>query len=166
MKYRLPSKLIIVVAISLLALAAMACGSDDEEEGATVPPGVVSPKPAGATQVDVTLAEWSVLPSTRSIEAGETYFLVQNAGPVDPHELVVIRTDLAPNALPVVDGKVDESQVEVIGEVEEFAPGTSVSGVFNLTPGSYVLICNIAEIEEGELESHYQEGMTVAFTVR
>ena len=31
--------------------------------------------------------------------------------------------------------------------------------------GSYVFICNIAEIEDGALESHYEEGMRVAFTV-
>jgi hypothetical protein len=29
-----------------------------------------------------------------------------------------------------------------------------------------VLICNIAEVENGELESHYQEGMRTAFTVQ
>jgi hypothetical protein len=28
-----------------------------------------------------------------------------------------------------------------------------------------VLFCNIAEEEEGQLESHYEEGMFAAFTV-
>ena len=128
--------------------------------------GVVLPKPAGATQVDIILAEWSIVPSPRTVPAGETYFLVENIGPIDPHEVVIVKTDLAPGELPVVDGKVDESAVEVIGEVEEFASGTSASGVFDLEAGNYLLICNITEIEEGELESHFEEGMVVAFTVQ
>jgi hypothetical protein len=37
--------------------------------------------------------------------------------------------------------------------------------LLDLEPGSYVLICNIAEGEEGELESHYEEGMRTAFIV-
>jgi hypothetical protein len=36
----------------------------------------------------------------------------------------------------------------------------------DLESGSYVLICNIVEKEEGgEVESHYQNGMRTEFTV-
>ena len=129
-----------------------------------VPHGVVNPKPADATQVDVILAEWSIVPTIQTISAGATYFLANNLGPLHPHELVIIRTDLAPNELPTVDGAVDETAVEIIGEIEEFALDSSASGVFDLEPGSYVLICNVTETE-GELENHYEEGMAVAFTV-
>ena len=127
--------------------------------------GVVLPKPADVPQVDVILGEWSVIPNPRTVPAGQVYFLVENSGPLHPHELVIVKTDLAPNELPVVDGQVDESKVEVIGEIEEFAKGTSASGLFDLEPGNYLLICNILETE-GELESHYEEGMSVAFTVQ
>ena len=43
--------------------------------------------------------------------------------------------------------------------------GSSASIVLDLEAGAYVLICNIAEEEDGELESHYELGMTAAFTV-
>ena len=129
-------------------------------------PGVVEPAPAGAAQVTVDLSEWAVSPDTNTVRAGEVYFLANNIGPDDPHELVIIRTDLAPGALPVNEGVVPEDQVDFIGEIEQFTPGTSASGVFDLEPGNYVLLCNIAEIEEGELESHYELGMRTSFTVR
>ncbi len=127
--------------------------------------GVVQPRPSAARQVAVTLKEWAILPEQAQVEAGPVYFLVNNAGPDDPHELVIIKTDTAPGELPVVEGMVPEDQVNMIGEIEPFLPGTEASGVFNLQPGDYLLICNIAEIEEGELESHYELGMRVSFTV-
>ncbi|MPZ13735.1 MAG: hypothetical protein GEU73_04815 [Chloroflexi bacterium] len=130
-----------------------------------VGPGVVQPKPADATQVDVRIGEWYVRPSVDRVRAGRVYFLVANEGPEDPHELVIIKSDLAPDRLPEQDGRVPESQVNLIGEIEAFAPMTSASGVFDLTSGNYVLICNIAEVEDGALESHYHEGMQVRFIV-
>jgi uncharacterized cupredoxin-like copper-binding protein len=113
----------------------------------------------------VTLQEWAVEPQQQTVNADAVYFLADNMGPDDPHELVIIRTDLPPDQLPVVEGKVPEDQVDFIGEIEAFAPGTRASGVFDLTPGTYALICNIAEMEDGELESHYQMGMHASFTV-
>jgi hypothetical protein len=35
----------------------------------------------------------------------------------------------------------------------------------DLDAGSYALICNIVEEEEGEPEAHYAEGMRADFTV-
>jgi uncharacterized cupredoxin-like copper-binding protein len=133
--------------------------------GAGVEPGVVEEPPEGATRVDVRLGEWSVEPSAASVTAGQVYFLVENAGPDDPHEFVVIRTDEAPDALPVVEGRVPEDEVDIVDEIEPFAPNSSASITLDLEPGNYVFICNVAEVEEGELESHYQLGMRVAFEV-
>jgi hypothetical protein len=31
--------------------------------------------------------------------------------------------------------------------------------------GRYLLICNITEVEDGEIESHYKKGMVAVFTV-
>jgi hypothetical protein len=133
--------------------------------GAGVQPGVVQPRPSSAAQVDVVLQEWSVRPSTQTVRAGEVYFLADNQGPDDPHELVIVKSDLTPDRLPVKDGKVPEDQVNFIGEIEAFAPKSKASGVFNLQPGRYVLLCNIAEIEGGTLESHFQLGMRTTLTV-
>jgi hypothetical protein len=122
----------------------------------------------GGGTLEVTLQEFSVIPAEESVSAGEVTFDVTNDGPDDPHELVVIRTDLAPDALPTTDeGGVDEEGegIEVIGEIEEFPPGESQSGSFDLDAGSYVLICNIVEEEDGVVEAHYQQGMRTALAV-
>ncbi len=179
----------LLAAVAALALLLSACGDDDEEEDehggmamatgtaemamATgehgehddTMPGVVHPKPAGATEVRVTLAEWTLELSVSSVAAGDIYFLVDNLGPEHPHEFVIIRSDLAADALPTIhDGSVPEDAVELVGEIEEFASASSASMVFNLTAGKYVLICNVVETE-GDLESHYREGMRAVFVV-
>lgn len=131
-----------------LTLAAAACGGGSQ------------------TTVDVTLREFSVNPARSSAPTGTVTFQVRNEGPNDPHELVVIRTDLAPDALPTDDrGVVDESAegIEVIDEVEEIPVGGSATLSVDLDPGSYVLICNI--YDEDEQEAHYSQGMRTAFTV-
>ena len=170
----------LLAAVAALALLLSACGDDDDEPApaATAAPesaaseaedavaGVVQPQPAGSTEVRVSLSEWAVTPSVSSVAAGDIYFLVDNLGPVDPHEFVIIRTDLPIDGLPTDDtGFVPEDQIDLVGEIEPFTPASSASGVFNLTPGRYLLICNVVELEEGEWESHYLEGMRVEFIV-
>ena len=142
--------------VATLGLLAVGCSSD--EGGGS----------EGGGSVDVTLQEFAVIPSASSIGAGEVTFEATNEGPNDPHELVVFATDLAPDALPTrEDGGVDEEGegVTMIGEIEEFPVGETQSATFTLDAGSYVLICNLVEEEEGGLESHYLEGMRVGFTV-
>jgi len=157
----LPFLLLIAVAVTL------ACGGDgDDEEHIEhmAPPGVVSPKPSDATQVNVTLREWAVAPGQSSIAAGRIYFLASNVGPDHPHEMVIIRSDLSPLNLPFRDNKVPEEEVDVVDEIEEFAPRSSASLTVNLTPGKYLLICNISE-EDPQIGSHYKKGMVAGFTV-
>ncbi|QIA26509.1 hypothetical protein DYI95_002220 [Thermaerobacter sp. PB12/4term] len=127
--------------------------------------GHVEPKPAGAAQVNVTLKEWAIEVEPAEVKAGQVYFLVTNAGPEHPHELVIVRSDAGPEELPVVDGRVPEDQVEMIGEVEAFAAGTQASGLFTLQPGRYLLICNIVEGEGEHAVSHVEEGMVAELTV-
>src|SRR3990170_3505628 len=93
----------------------------DPEPG--VGSGVVETPPPGAPQVKVTLAEWVIAREVDSVQAGETYFLADNVGPIDAHELVIIKTDLAPGELPAEDGRVPEDKVSIVGEIEPFAPG-------------------------------------------
>jgi hypothetical protein len=141
---------VVATLLATFALLAPACGGD---EGASV---------------DVRLQEFAISASATSAGAGDVTFNATNDGPNDPHELVVIKTDLGITELPTSDdGSVDEEGegIEVIGEIEEFDVGTSESATYELDAGAYVLICNIVEDEDGELESHYQEGMRTAFTV-
>jgi uncharacterized cupredoxin-like copper-binding protein len=120
------------------------------------------------TTVAVTLQEFSVLPAQDSAPAGSITFEVENTGPEDTHEFVVIKTDLAPDALPTAeDGSVDETGegMEVIGEIEDLATGSTETLIVDLDAGSYVLICNIVEEEGGDTLVHYQLGMRTGFTV-
>ena len=43
------------------------------------------------------------------------------------HEFVILRTDDAPDALPVENGEIPEDQVDLVDEVEDIAPGTGTS---------------------------------------
>jgi len=144
-------KMILGLSVAVVAALAIACGDDDDD---------------GPTAIDVALAEWSVTPSSASATAGDVTFSVTNNGE-EPHEFLVIRTDLAPDALPTDDdGKVPEEEIDLIDEIEPFAAGTTEEITLNLDAGSYVLICNIVELVPGEEpESHYVQGMRTSFTV-
>jgi uncharacterized cupredoxin-like copper-binding protein len=126
-----------------------------------------TPTPAAGTSIAVTLQEWAVLPAQATAPAGEITFSVTNNGPDDVHELVVMKTDLDPAALPTVDdGSVDEAGegIEVVvGEIEDIPVGASMDLTVTLAAGNYVLLCNIYTAEEDE--AHYEMGMRTAFTV-
>jgi len=135
-------------ALGLAALALTACG--------------------GGSTVEVTLQEFAVSTGSGSAPAGSVTFEVTNDGPNDPHELVVVKTDLSPTELPTNDdGSFNESGegVELINEIEEFPVGNTESITLDLEAGSYVLLCNLVEEEEGATEAHYAEGMRTGFTV-
>ncbi len=165
------SFLLLVVPAPVVIAAGVACG-DDEGDGTPASTATVEEAAPTATAgaegaaVEVLLDGWSVVANPSEVAAGDVTFTAVNAGDED-HELVVVKTDTAPDALPVVDGKVDEATAgEVIGEIEEFASGGEEAATFTLTPGNYVLFCNITETEaSGEIESHYEEGMHTAFVV-
>jgi uncharacterized cupredoxin-like copper-binding protein len=120
----------------------------------------------GGGTVAVTLQEFSVIPAQDSVSAGEVTFDVENTGPEDVHEFVVIKTDLAPDALPTDENGVVEEEgegMEVIDEIEDIPVGETQSLTVDLDAGNYVLICNIWT--EEEQEAHYSMGMRTAFTV-
>jgi uncharacterized cupredoxin-like copper-binding protein len=121
---------------------------------------------AEATTIDVTVQEFAVIPAQDSAPAGTITFNVENMGPNDVHEFVVIKTDLAPDALPTDEnGAVEEAGegMEVIDEIEDIPVGDTPSLTVDLDAASYVLICNIWD--EEEQEAHYVMGMRAAFTV-
>lgn len=117
----------------------------------------------GGTIVDVALAEFSVTPETATAPAGLVTFRVRNGGAV-AHEFLVIRTDLAPDALPTEEnGAYQENGTgtEVIDEIEGINPGRTENLILTLEAGNYVLICNM--VNQGFV--HYALGMRTAFTV-
>jgi uncharacterized cupredoxin-like copper-binding protein len=148
-------RILIIGAAAFVALAATGCGDGGGGGG-----------DGGGTTVDVTLQEFSVIPSQDSAPAGSITFQVENTGPDDVHEFVVIKTDLAPEALPTDENGavLEEGEgMEVIDEIEDIAVGETPSLTVELDAGSYALICNI--FEEAEQEAHYTMGMRTAFTV-
>jgi uncharacterized cupredoxin-like copper-binding protein len=147
---------LIKASIMGLGLVAAACGGGGEGGG----------EGGGGEDVDVTLQEFAIGTDPSSVSAGSVTFNIENKGPDDAHEFVVIRTDLDPTALPTEkNGSVSETGegMEVVDEVEEIPVGDTPTLTVDLTAGSYVLICNI--YDKAEKESHYQEGMRTAFTV-
>ena len=119
-----------------------------------------SKKPLSRT-VDVVENEWSLKPSITAVKAGETTFVVKNAGAIG-HELVIVKTDLPADGLHLRANdptRADEdTDADNVGEVENSDVGSVISVTVNLVPGHYVLLCNIA--------THYKNGMFAAFEVK
>ena len=143
-----PSLFMLGALASAAALILAACGGGD-----------------GGGTTEVQLSEFSVSASPASLSAGEINFNTTNAGGFG-HELVVVQSDLAPNALPTTaEGGVDLSQVTVVGSIASFDPGT-MSIILDLDEGNYVLFCNIVFAPpEGDPVLHYANGMSTGFTV-
>ena len=151
------------------APAASAVATSDTAASVAASASAASPAPSGSTSVSVGLQEFAIVPSVASVPAGTVKFVAKNTGPDDVHEMVVLRTDLDPAALPVdKDGKADEEAdgITSIGETGDVAVGETKEVSFDLAPGKYVLICNIVQTEpDGSIEAHYKVGMRTAFTV-
>jgi Sulfocyanin (SoxE) domain len=117
------------------------------------------PPPRG-TPVDVLLKDFEVLEDVAVVPAGTVSLRIRNQGPTS-HELIVVRTDRAPDKLPLQsDGlTVDEEGlgVKLLDEVEGLDIDDRQTMVLNLAAGNYVMYCN--------LEGHYLGGMYAALTV-
>jgi len=118
------------------------------------------PPPRG-TPVNVLLEDFRVREDAAVVPAGTVSFRVRNQGPTS-HELIVVRTDRAPDKLPLQrDGlTVDEEArgIKLLDEIEGLDIDDRQSLVLDLAAGNYVMYCN--------LEGHYLGGMYAALTVR
>jgi uncharacterized cupredoxin-like copper-binding protein len=117
--------------------------------------------PTPGTPADVRLDDFRVLQDTAVLPAGTVSFRIHNDGPTT-HELIVVRSELPPDKLPLQkDGLTVDEEGEGIKFLDE-AEGLDIDDrqtmVLDLTPGHYVLYCN--------LEGHYLGGMYAALTVR
>jgi uncharacterized cupredoxin-like copper-binding protein len=140
--------------------------------GTSVPAGSPTAAPTSAAtgtpsgqqtseQATVTVTEntFSLEPSPDSVQAGTITFHVTNQATDIPHQLTVIRTDVAAAQLPV-DSQDDPllSQLDVVGQTDDIAPGQSTDLTLDLSAGHYALIC--------ALHGHYHAGMYADFTVQ
>ncbi len=115
---------------------------------------------SGEQSVRVVMDEWNVKPSAGTVAPGRVSFSAVNQGK-EEHELVVLKTDLAPNALQMraSEDKVDETaSAQNLGEIEDVEAGKTKTGTFELPAGRYVLVCNVA--------GHYRQGMATSFEVK
>jgi uncharacterized cupredoxin-like copper-binding protein len=140
----------VAVAVAVLWGLVAGCGDDD-----------------GGEEVNVVLSEFVVEPEQESADSGEITFAIDNEGG-ETHEFLVVEADSADD-LPVDDdGAFDEAafgEDNVLDEVEDIEAGDTAELTLDLEAGTYVLLCNIVEDEDGEVESHFAEGMHATFTV-
>ena len=118
------------------------------------------------TTVNIMLQEWRMMSDKLRIPAGKVKFSVQNRGQ-ETHEVVLLKTNMAYDTIPLIKaGGIDENNVGVlVNEIEDITSKTGKSMTVTLSPGNYVLLCNMVEMEEGELEEHYAMGMRVPLIV-
>jgi len=116
----------------------------------------------GAT-LEIKMGDYYFDPEDATAKAGPTMIEAPNEGKME-HELVLFKSEMDPAKLPTdANGEVDEekldesSEAEEIGEIADVEPGDTKSEEFDLTPGKYVMFCN--------LPGHYAQGMYGTLTV-
>ena len=104
----------------------------------------------------MSLTEFVVEPSADTVSAGAFTFNVTSDSTIF-HNLRVIATDLAPDALPTDDAtfSADEELLDVVAGSDALDPGEQETLTVGLAAGNYVLICNIP--------GHYEGSITTAF---
>jgi uncharacterized cupredoxin-like copper-binding protein len=130
-------------ALMALALLVVACA------------GPAAEAPSGS-QVVAELADYKITVNVPSVKAGSIKIGVRNLGTME-HSFEVLKTDLAPDKLPVDGASAKANEDGKVGGIPSIPAGKSAAVTLDLTPGKYVLICNVA--------GHYQLGMHTGFTV-
>lgn len=146
--------------IAAAAIFAAGCGSDSGTTTTTENESETTAASGSAT-LTIKMGDFSFTPQNASAKAGTTTIEAPNEGSVE-HELVLFKTNMSPAKLPTdSSGGVDEEKMDQVaeegGEVSDVEAGKTKSGKFQLTPGRYVMFCN--------LPGHYAQGMYGTLTV-
>lgn len=137
-----------------IATAALFLGCADTVDDPDVP-GTPRATGAASNSVSVELSEWAVK-APSDVDAGSVSFVTRNVG-TTPHDLVLIRTDVAADRLAKTSaGQVDESKYTVVGRLAQLNAGQSQTLQAQLPADEYVLICNVV--------GHYDLGMRTGIT--
>ena len=131
-------------AVTVFAIVAAACSAGPSDTSET-------------PSVYIDMSDFKIAADHPAIAAGHVVIGIRNHAST-AHELKVIKTDLAPDQLPVDPATAKVTEDGKVGELLNIAGGASRKLVLELTPGKYVLICNVA--------GHYQLGMHAALEVR
>jgi len=140
MTFRIPSVLLALMLTSSFAFAATPTVVTVKESG----------EGGGAMKIEMDKTE---------LPAGAAVFKVSNDAMTETHEMVLVHLKSADQKIAVLAGKhrIDESKLKSMGEVSHLKPGASGELKVTLTPGSYMLLCNI--------KGHFEAGMYTKFTV-
>jgi uncharacterized cupredoxin-like copper-binding protein len=145
-----------------VSLAFAGCGGGGDNETSTTQAQAPA-QPSGGGSLTITMSDYAFTPKDGTTNAGMVTISSPNQGQL-PHELVLFKTNKSPGSLPTLsNGEVDEegleaSGVDSPGEIEDVGPGETKSAALKLTPGKYVMICN--------LPGHYKQGMYGSLTVK
>lgn len=133
------------VATAALLLGALGCGGD------------ARPERSGGTPVRITMRDFRIA-KLEPVPAGELALAIKNKGPT-AHELIVIREPRGPLPMREDGATVDEERLKPAtpGVVEAFPAGQTRPLRVRVTPGRYVLICNMS--------GHYLGGMRAVLVV-
>jgi uncharacterized cupredoxin-like copper-binding protein len=149
---RRSARLLAIACCILLATTVGSIAWGASQSGATVTP---------FPSITATESDFTIHLSASHVAAGPYALVADNHGP-SAHELVVFRTSLAANKLPLDSaGNVIEDSPQLVKVADSGAsvtPGQSRTLYTVLTPGTYVFVCN--------LPGHYRLGMRAALVVQ
>jgi uncharacterized cupredoxin-like copper-binding protein len=150
------------VAVSALAaILAIGCGGGDDTSATTTAGETTAGAGGGGQTTVIRMGEFFFDPKNATAKAGPTTIKAPNIGSAE-HELVLFKSNLNPAKLPTeAKGGVDEEKMDEVaeeaGEIADVEAGKTKSEDFELTPGKYVMFCN--------LPGHYAAGMYGTLTV-
>jgi uncharacterized cupredoxin-like copper-binding protein len=158
----------VVAAIATAAILVAGCGSGGDSGTTTTTStetenasGTAASGGGGGATLSIKMGDFFFSPKNTAAKAGATTIEAPNDGSVE-HELVLFKTNMDPAKLPTeASGGVDEEKMDEVaeegGEIPDVEAGKTKSGKFHLTPGRYVIFCN--------LPGHYAQGMYGTLTV-
>ncbi len=110
------------------------------------------------SKINVDLTTYKLAPTSNTAKAGNVTFTIKNLATDAVHEMLIVKTDLAPDKLPLLSpAKVDEDKIDIVGKMEDIPVGQGGDLTVSLPAGNYVLICNV--------DGHYTAGMHVPLIV-
>ncbi len=116
-----------------------------------------APAASGGVTVHVELADDEITLDPGSVPGGRIVFDTVNTAAALVHEIEVFSGATAGAVLPVANSVADTTGLTLIDEIEDIVPGASATLTIDLTPGTYLVVCN--------LPAHYELGMWAYLTV-
>ena len=109
---------------------------------------------------DMSKATMGIRAKPDAVKPGTVTFEVLNSSKDTIHEMIVAKLPDMKKPLPYIadEERVDEDRAGDLGEVSELDPGKSGALRIEMSPGTYILYCNVP--------GHYMAGMWTLFTVK